>query len=274
MCEIFALFHSIHDVIWSGILASILTLSGVLISNRSSTTRLRIQLDHDAIEKAKERTAILRRETYLTAVEELTKANSHLASLPQKDPAKENLAEGLQGFFGAAAKLQLVAEPKTALLVNQLVARYGELMLRVLGSAMPLHQIRGEIAIQDDLYNKAQAQVARVLAEMAQVNEAAQVKEMVFAALQRSYDGFQAQASLHATNRNQALDRFNRLNVEYCRLVINEMRQMGEHQIPVQVEIRRDLGLSTNLEAFREQMEEQWCRMSAQLEELLQRLEK
>jgi hypothetical protein len=272
MCELLSSLRSIPDVVWSGVIASVLTLSGVLLSNRSNTTRLRIQLNHDAEEKAKERTAILRREVYLKTVEELTKANSHLASLPQKNPTKENLAEGFQGFLGAAAKLQLVAEPKTALLVNQLVAAYGELMLRVMGSAMPLHRIQNKITVHDDLYNQAQAQVTRILAEMAKFNEAGQINDAVFSALQRSFEGFQAQASQHADARSQAWGEFNRNNVEFCKQLIIEMRAIGEQQIPVLVEIRRDLGLITELEAFREQMAAQWNRMSVQLETLLQKL--
>jgi hypothetical protein len=204
-------------------------------------------------------------------VEELTKADSHLASLPKKVPTKENLADGFQGFFGTAAKLQLVAEPKTALLVNQLIAAYGELMLRVMESAMPLHEIRREIAIHDDLYNETQAQIVRVLSEMAKCNEAAQVNSVVVGALQRSFEGFEVQASKIAANRSQAWDKFNRLNVELSRRIIGEMRAIGEQQISVLVAIRRDLGLTTDLETFREQMEKQWSRMSAQLEEFVQK---
>jgi hypothetical protein len=107
---------------------------------------------------------------------------------------------------------------------------------------------------------------------MAKFNEAAQANGAVFGALQRSFEGFLAQASQHADARSQAWSEFNRNNVEFCRQLVIEMRAIGEQQIPVLVEIRRDLGLTTELEAFREQMEAQWNRMSAQLETLLQKL--
>ena len=122
------LLQSIPAVIWSGVIASLLTLSGVFMSNLSNTNRLKLQLQHDEREKAKERTATLRREVYLRTVEELVRANAHLSGLPQLDITKTNLAEGLQGFASAAARLQLVAEPQTALLVNQLQADYSELV--------------------------------------------------------------------------------------------------------------------------------------------------
>lgn len=273
MTQVIEFILSIPNVVWSGVIASMLTLGGVLISNRSNTTRLRIQLQHDAIEKARDRTAILRREVYLCAVEELTKANSHLASLPQSDPGTTNLADGLQGFFGAAAKLQLVAEPKTALLVNQLVATYGELLLRLMARAIPLHNARSDISINDDLYNKAQTQVSRVLAEMTKFNEAAQVNDVVFAALRRSFDDHQAQATKYASERGAAWDEFNHLNIEFCRQLFTDMRIVGEQQIPVLIEIRRDLGLVTDLATFQQQMESQWNRMSAQFDALLRTLQ-
>ncbi len=273
MAALIDFLSSIPNVIWSGIIASAITLSGVLISNRSNTNRLRIQLQHDAAEKSKERTAILRREVYLLMAEELTKANSLLVSLPQSDLTKTNAADGLQGFFAAAAKLQLVAEPKTALLVNEIVASYSELLLRLLVRMIPLQKARTDISINDNLYNEAQAQVTRVLAEMVKFNEADQADIVVFNALQRSFDEYQDQAKKYATERSASWDEFNRNNIEFCKQLLIDMRGIGEQQIPILIEIRHDLGLTAEIDAFRQQMEVQWKRMMAQFDELLRALQ-
>jgi hypothetical protein len=129
------LLQSIPNVVWSGLSAALLTLAGVLISNWSNTNRLKIQLNHDAQQKAIERIIGLRREVYLEVMEELTRANTHLASLPQLDFTKVNPADGFQGFLSTAAKLQLVAEPKTALLVNDLVADFGEIIVKSIANS-------------------------------------------------------------------------------------------------------------------------------------------
>jgi hypothetical protein len=262
------LLRSIPDVVWSGVIASVLTLSGVLISNSSNTKRLRMQLDHDGAQKARDRVATLRREVCLEAVAQLTEANSFLASLPQTDPSKKNLADGLKGFFSAAAKLQLVVEPDTALLVNKLVAGYSELLLRPMVRVAPLHRLTNRIEIHDKLYNESQAQVTRVLGEMSKFNEAAEVDSRVFEALQRSFDGYQEQASFQANERSRAWDEFNSLNIQFCRQLLEELGDVVAQQIAVVVEIRRDLGLDSNLDAFRTQMEEQRLRITSQLEEL------
>lgn len=272
MTDITELLRSVPDVIWSAVIASCLTLGGVLVSNRSNTKRLEVQLHHDATEKQKERTAALRREVYLRTVEELTVANSHLASLPNADPTKANLADGLQGFLSSAAKLQLVAEPQTALLANQLVASYTELLLKLMIRVAPLHRAKLDINISDDLYNKAQAEVNRVLSEMTKYNESAQSSHEVFEALQQSFENHQKFASKHAEDRGKAWEHFNQLNIEFSRMLIADMQTLGQEQIPVMVEIRRDLGLTTDLNAFSDQMQANWKHMSGQMDALLKAL--
>lgn len=273
MTEIIQILKFIPDVVWSGISAAVIALSGVLISNWSNTTRLKVQLRHDSEEKTRERIATMRREVYLKTVEELTKTNLHLASLPQKDPTKENLAEGILGFLTSAAKLGLVAEPKTAILMNQLVSVYQELVMNLVARSMPMYRLKSTITIHENMYQEAQAQVTRVLGEMAKFNEAAQINDIVFGALQTSFQNYQEQADQHSANLNATWCEFNRLNCDFCRSLIEEMRKIGEQQIPVLVEIRRDLGLTTDLNAFRLQMENQWQRMSVQLDDFLQILQ-
>ena len=207
-----AALHSIPDVIWSGIIASLLTLGGVLVFNRSNTNRLLLQLKHDAAEKAKERTAALRRDVYLRTVEELVKANAHLANLPQLDISKMNLGEGLQGFFSAAARLQLVAEPTTALLMNKLAAQYGELAFELMTHLLPVSKAKSDIQIADDMYAKAQIEVNRILSKMSRLNETGKPDSLAFHALQRSFDFQQSQTSKYASERGEAWTRFNSRN--------------------------------------------------------------
>ncbi len=273
MNEIVELLLSIPDVVWSGFIASAVTLSGVLILDRSNTVRLKIQLQHDAHENAKEHTATLRREVYLSAAEELTRANSYLAGLSQTDLSKTNAADGLKDFYAAAAKLQLVAEPKTAMLVNQLVASYGELTIQLMVRLLPLQQARSDIAIREDLYNKSQVEISRVLGQMAAFNETARLDGTVFNALQRAFEGYQQQSAKHAVDRGVAWNQFNRLNVNFSKELLTDLRAVLELQIPVLVEIRRDLGLTSDLNEYREQMKTQWNRMSTQLESVFRALD-
>lgn len=272
MC-ITSFLGSIPDIIWSGVIASVLTMSGVLISNRSNTMRLRIQLKHDSDEKVKERTASLRKEVYLETVSELVKANSHLASLPQLDITKINLSDGMQGFFASSARLQLVAEPKTALLLNQFSAEYGVLVFKLIAYLMPVSTAKADIQIANDLYSEAQVEVKRILGEMNRLNESGESNPLAFSALQSSFDFYSEQSNKYADELATAWDRFNRGNVEFQKFLFSWMRDMAPKQVPVMVEIRRDLGLTGSLNEMELQLQHQMQKMEESFDALISSLQ-
>lgn len=267
------LFQGVPDVIWSGIIASVLTLSGVLISNRSNTTRLQTQLTHDREEKVKERTLSLRREVYLKATEELVKLNAFLASLPQQDITKGNLGEGFVGFQTASARLQLVAEPRTTLLAMRLSATYGELFLELMHHLMVLSKAKSDIQIADEQYTKVKNEVERILSAMTQYNETGKPDLQVFDALQHGFAFSQEQASKFSADRSAGWESFNRSNIAFMRHLFSSMREMAPQQMRLMVEIRRDLSLIGDLSEVEEEMHKQLDRMTEKLNQFLQSME-
>lgn len=272
MC-IAQIFQGIPDVIWSGIIASFLTLSGVLISNRSNTTRLMKQLTHDRDEKVKERTMTLRRDVYLKATEELVKLNALLASLPQQDMAKGNFGEGFIGFQTASARLQLVAEPQTTLLAMRLSATYGELFLDLMQHLMILAKAKVDIQVADELYTKANNEVQRILSVMTQHNETGKPDQQAFEALQRSFAFSQEQASSFAASRSAGWAAFNQGNIAFTRNLFLRMREIAPQQMKLMAEIRRDLSLNGDLSEVEAEMQRQFDRMAEKLSQFLQTME-
>lgn len=160
------------------------------------------------------------------------------------------------------------------MLINQLVADYAEVLIKLMASLLPLQNLRANIAICNDLYEEARLEVKRILGEMAKYNENAQTNQEIFAALQRAFDFHQSLAQHFASERSEYLATLNKLNVEFVKGLIPEIQRLGELQVPVLVEIRRDLGLMGELDAFREQMQVNAKRMTNQLEALLNAIKK
>lgn len=267
--EILEFIKSVPDVIWSALIASIITLSGVFLSNVSNNNRLKLQLQHDAEEKMKERTSALRREVYLTTAEELVKASSHLSNLPQIDVTKLNLADGFQGLFCAAARLQIVAEPKTSLLMGQLSAMYGELIFKLMTDLIPMNEAKIDIEIAESHYNQAQTEISRILSEQRKINESSEQDQSKFRTLQRSFKFEREQSDDHSAERNQGCKRFNQYNIIFQKRLLTEMKQISSKQIEVMIEIRQDLGLTSDIAAIEQHTEMQWSRMETHLNALI-----
>lgn len=262
----------IPDVVWSGLLASALTLAGVMLSNMSNTKRLLKQLSHDSEEKGKDRINSVRKDVYLKAAEEMAKANGYLGKIPQLDPTKENLGDGLSEFFAAAAKLQLVSQPNTALLTGELVTRYGEILLGLLPQASPVHNLNSEIRLASDFYDRNQAEVTRVVAEMTQLNESGQPNPVRFAALERSYESAQQAANHFAEARSNASKQHAAAMREYTIALLNEIRSIGLLQVQLTAAIRSELSLETDIAEYETRLQANFERMDRSFQGLLAKL--
>jgi hypothetical protein len=263
----------IPDVVWSGIIASVLTLSGVLLSNRSNTNRLLLQLHHDATEKDKQRKADLRREVYLKAAEELVKASAHLGSIPQIDLAKTNAADGLQGLFAALAKFQLVSEVHTSALASQLSGKYAELLFRLTARSIPIQELRTDIEIVSDHYNRTQTEIQRVLAAMTKENESGKPDQSVFEALSKSFEFQQEKSAQLASERNELWRQRNAEHLKFSRSLVPETKEIARISVLVMVAIRNELGVGGDPDIFLENMEAQLAKLSSHLDEFLLNLE-
>lgn len=272
MSHIISFFDAIPEVIWSAVIGALVALSGVVISNRGNSSRLQIQLQHDEQEKGKERTLSLRREVYLRVAEELVKANIHLGNLPGLDPKNVNINEGFKDFFSAAARLQLIAEPKAALLINELIGRYGELILDLLVKLHPAHVAKSSIEIADYHYQRSQDEVSRVLAEMTRLNESVNRDARIFEALQASFDFHQGQSEKFSSDRNQGWLRFNSANISFQKSLLGKLKEVHPLQVAVMIEMRKDLGLSGEIDELERQMQNQIAQMERRLDKFIDNL--
>jgi hypothetical protein len=117
-----------------------------------------------------------------------------------------------------------------------------------------------------------QAEVDRLLAKMAEQHESGQPNQDVSRAVNTSFEFQMAQSKQYANDRDAAWGRFNALNLAFQRSLLHELREIGGKQIPVMVEIRRDLGLTGDLSKIEELMNQQWTKIESRLDALIESL--
>ena len=273
MNEVLSFLWSIPVVFWASVGGATLAVIGALISNRDNTKRLIRQLEHDAKQRELDRTLSLRREVYLRTAEELVKVSTYLGSLSQLDLSKAENLSGLSGFQTEAAKLQLVAEPKTALLVNNLSFAYAELQLRLFTHLLPLQVVSHDLALVDDYAKRDQAEHARVLSEMSRLTESGQPNTAVSSALIHSLESAQKRVDDRLLEREPLHQRLQNLRYEFMGQLVMELKEIGPLHIPVLIAFRRDLGFSADhLQELTDQMERGWNRAIPLLDSMVRTL--
>lgn len=253
--------RSISDVIWSGIIASGLTLSGVLISNRSNAARLRMQLDHDSVEKSKERIVSVRREIYLRATDESHKILRFFTNLPSVDFTEANPSEALHGFQSTLSKLKLIAEPKTISLVTSLDAEVSKVFLKLLGVVQPIHDTRTYIWGFDENIDFFRSKAKEAIAEIKALNESSASPLGRIEELKKSYEDYVSTAAKHKQGREVKQQEFDRLTEAYSKSIYSELTPLGRLMGQIEIEMRSELGLTTDVAAYIAQMERQRVEM-------------
>jgi hypothetical protein len=150
----------IPDVVWSGLLASTLTLLGVWVSNRDNTRRLTLQLDHDRLERRTDRMYELRKDVYLTASAALNEFPVSLAKLV--DPT-ESLGDLLAGVRDVLPKVALVGEFRTMLAANELATSLHTVHVQQRLHVMPLSKAASLVKATTEMMERLRVQQLEVL---------------------------------------------------------------------------------------------------------------
>lgn len=272
MEEIKLFFDLVPAPMWGAmgaIFGAVIAFAATITSNYGNNKRLKIQLENDSKEKSIDRMNSLRREVYLSAIEEFSKAGNYLSSLPMGDIGSKNISQDLQGFFVAAAKLSLVATPRTQQAVDALGIEYSKLIFTVIQRVQPLQEISDSIKLNTRLYDQMMEDVRRVLGEITRFNEAGRTETHIFSALQSSFEFFSSQAKSFKEERGAEHDKFCALHEVFNNEMFRDMKPVARLQVEVMISVRNDLGIETDEAKMREKMEHQWAEISEAMDEAL-----
>jgi hypothetical protein len=253
------------DIVWSGILGSFITFIGVWLTNRHHSKRadkqllhdeeeLEFQRIHEAVEADKSRKYDVRREIYLELYAQLVKGNVLLASFPTLKA--ETTSEGIQAVFSALAKASVLAEQKTVLLLTDIQFVFSSLVLNANSKNLDMYQLQSEQQIQQEIYEKSQLEIRRVLAAMTEYNESLVKDAEKFAALDRTFK-FHSQLSGEASQKkNAAAQRFQDLLQEYGNDYVTKSASLMQLFLGLFENIRSELSLETDVNKIKERQEE------------------
>lgn len=263
MDTIVELVRNIPHTIWASFGGAAMALMGVLLSNFSTTRRLKIQLEHDARQKEKDRLLLMRREIYLKTMSELNEVHGRLVAIPQLDSV-ETATEGFKSFFSTVSQLGVVADAETASLASQFTAEYTLLVMRCLHSASSLIGIKAERKNFEELLEFNASKIIAFSEEASQLSRAGVVDEKVFGVLRNSIDFHQKKIKQFETLLSECGEKWDRLHKAYLSYVLKELYRISETHVAVFVRLRGDFGLSTDAAAVLEQFRENYRRMEAQ----------
>jgi hypothetical protein len=272
---IFGILRKVPDVFWAALIAAALALWGVKVANRDNARHFMRQLRHDKDEKAAQRLADLRRDVYLHAIDQFVHASSYLSSLPTADLNKADAAQPLQGFFAAAAKLQMVSEAKTSALVSDLIGTFSALHFKLIGAAQPIQQVLSEIDFYTTLCEGALAEQKRALTAIDQFAPSGDAPgdEARRRALDLALDTQTKFLRDHSETRQALHVERHALHGEFVKSLMLGLQAINTKMQPIMVAIRRELNIDNQIDVYADAVSEQQDRVAGAVAELMAQLD-
>src|SRR3546814_20262765 len=91
------------------------------------------------------------------------------------------------------------------------------------------------------------AEVSRTLSEIRQINESGRPDPVRYAAIERSFENAQESAKKYAEERQDFYTRHGKAQKEFTIALMQEMKTVGQIQVPVTAADRRELHCQTHL---------------------------
>jgi hypothetical protein len=171
------------------------------------------------------------------------------------------------------AKVQLIGARETAAIAAELTATYGEALLKLMGAAKPMYDLKVDIKNAGDLYDQQFDQARRVLGEITSENESGTPDPVRIATLHRSFDHYRERYMTYADERNTAWEAFNSHNRAFVRAVFNEVKKIAPLQIMLTCGIRSEIGLDTDASELKLRLDDNQARATKAIDELLEKLD-
>lgn len=158
-CTTIAAAHSsltsIPDVVWSGIVGSLITVLGVLVTNLGLSRRHTQQLNHDSEQKAIEREMELRRDIYIPAIESISLAITTIGSMSDPAVLQTKVTDSYSEMTAKTAKASAIGNQDTVSAIGNLTDAVRLMFTQLLVSRQPLLQAHGQMVADNSIVERA-----------------------------------------------------------------------------------------------------------------------
>lgn len=256
--KIFALVKLVPDVIWAAVIASLLTLCGVLATNRGSYNRLIKELTHDEKQRDKERQMDIRRQVYLEAAEAITANYLIINKLPNLMITDADISKQFSDSAVSISKVNVIGSDSTVKAVSELSTAISQKYLHLTAKRLPLVQRQQEINIQNGLLEKSAAERDRMLELMKEYNLQGSVDKRLWDVINNNFE-FEKKRSDEYISKIDKLAKINgREQIQLALECLEASKEISGLFIPAINSVRKEMEIPFDEQAYRETLEKSW----------------
>jgi hypothetical protein len=238
--------RNISETVWAAIVASVITLSGVIITVRSGNKQ-----------RDKDRNLELRREIYLNATAAITQWQGLIGKLSNLEFPQSQLDDELNKISPILSKVTVVANNDTIKATSRLTAKLLSTYLNLLSERMHLMDRKIEIDITNNDVQQCLAKQQHNLQIMEHVNLENDVfKQNTYCTAKGNFDFWTKRLEDKFHERDQLQEKQMEEHLVFTKRLCDELRNLGDYATPALFAIRRELEIPIDEQDYKQTLEE------------------
>ena len=268
----FALVKSIPGAVWAAIFASILTLSGVLVTNRANYKRMKEQLLHDAEERDKERKMDLRRQVYLEVAEAITANYTILNRFPDLTVTDSDLSKQFSNSAVSISKVNVIGSDRTIKAVSDLSLAISRKYLELTAKRLPLVQRQQEINMQNRFLTQSAAERDRMIELMKEYNLQGSEDKRLWNVINNNFEFEKKRCDEFIAKINELRRINSQGQIQLSLECFEASKEISKFFIPAISAVREEMGIPFDADSFRKVLEGSWKLSQQSVSEFFNRI--
>jgi len=239
---------NIPDVVWAGIIASGLTLSGVFFTNRSYYKRHKEQLNHEMKLKKIEREMSLRKEIYLNLAKSVSAQNSVLGELFNLDVSFSEIGKTLAENARNFAKAEIIGSNNTIEAISKYTQLFHKYYFDLILIRTSLLELKDKISIQHSLYNQSTEETTKLLETMKHINITNNVNNLNLIHISAQFDEeIDRQKEIEKTI-DEFRNELNKKHIKFIRKCVTALKDCGTRVPEIIFTVRNELDFNLDFD--------------------------
>lgn len=236
------------------IVGSAFTLAGLVITNRNNLRNLRIQLEHNRDEKAKERAFAFRQGIYIGASEAITAGLSVLADAGNLSITEADLMKDFRAKNSLIGKVHMVATEPTAVLLLGFMRELSKSLIAMTLKRTELTTLQRNIDDRKTRIRAANEEIDRLIGMMKHHNIEGTMDERRLKMLQSNIDFLVKQRNDFEVASQALVEELRPKHMVFFDECQHEAVRVTQLLVPLVVSIRDELDLPVDEDVYRKAM--------------------
>jgi hypothetical protein len=187
---------------WGVVIGGVISIAGIVITNRAHESRLAQQFSHDEKLKKQDREFTLRQNIYLSAAEAVSAGFQVLNSFANLDKSDDDILKPYLEKISSIAKLQIIAKEETLRAVMEFITEFNDALTSLMPDRIKLLALKNEILILDNLIQDFGKVRDEMVQRMRQYNIEGKANKQEWGAIKGNFDFEQKRIDEHLKRRS------------------------------------------------------------------------